>query len=144
EALREVIGSYTREAGVRSLEREIAAICRKVAKKKAIAMSKKKARTFRVTPANVASYLGVPKFLDSQIEKRSRIGVATGLAWTEVGGDVLTVEVSVLPGKGELILTGKLGEVMRESGQAAMTYTRSRATQLGLDKWFYRDVDIHV
>jgi ATP-dependent Lon protease len=144
EALREVIGSYTREAGVRSLEREIAAICRKVAKKKAIAMSKKKARTFRVTPANVASYLGVPKFLDSQIEKRSRIGVATGLAWTEVGGDVLTVEVSVLPGGGALSMTGKLGETMRESGQAALSYIRSRAQALGLEKNFYREIDVHV
>ena len=144
DALREVIGSYTREAGVRSLEREIAAICRKVAKKKAIAMSQKKARTFRVTPANVASYLGVPKFLDSQIEKRSRIGVATGLAWTEVGGDVLTVEVGVLPGSGGLSMTGKLGETMRESGQAALTYIRSRAQALGLEKNFYREIDVHV
>ncbi|HYJ33050.1 MAG TPA: endopeptidase La, partial [Candidatus Binatia bacterium] len=144
EALRDVIGSYTREAGVRSLEREIAAICRKVAKKKAIAQSKKKARMFRVTPANVGSYLGVPKFLDSQIEKRSRIGVATGLAWTEVGGDVLTVEVSVLPGGGALSMTGKLGETMRESGQAALSYIRSRAQSLGLEKNFYKEIDVHV
>jgi ATP-dependent Lon protease len=144
DGLRSVIGSYTREAGVRSLEREIAAICRKVAKKKAIAQASKKARTFRVTPANVAAYLGVPKFLDSQIEKRSRIGVATGLAWTEVGGDVLTVEVSVLPGGGALSMTGKLGETMRESGQAALSYIRSRAQSLGLDKKFYKEIDVHV
>ncbi|MGE5179594.1 MAG: endopeptidase La [Bacteroidota bacterium] len=144
DALRAVIGSYTREAGVRNLEREIAAICRKVAKKKAVAMASKKARTFRVTAANVGSYLGVPKYLDSQIEKRSRIGVATGLAWTEVGGDVLTVEVSVLPGGGGLSMTGKLGETMRESGQAALSYIRSRAQSLGLDKKFYKEIDVHV
>ncbi len=144
EALRDVIGSYTRESGVRNLEREIAAICRKVAKKKAIAMAKKKSRTWRITAANVGDYLGVPKFLDSQIEKRSRIGVATGLAWTEVGGDVLTVEVSVLPGGGGLTLTGKLGETMRESGQAALSYIRSRAQTLGLEKNFYKEIDVHV
>ncbi|HYJ33698.1 MAG TPA: S16 family serine protease, partial [Candidatus Binatia bacterium] len=102
------------------------------------------ARMFRVTPANVGSYLGVPKFLDSQIEKRSRIGVATGLAWTEVGGDVLTVEVSVLPGGGALSMTGKLGETMRESGQAALSYIRSRAQSLGLEKNFYKEIDVHV
>jgi ATP-dependent Lon protease len=144
DALRDVIGSYTREAGVRSLEREIAAICRKVAKKKAIAQMAKKTRTFKVTAGNVAAYLGVPKFLDSQIEKRSRIGVATGLAWTEVGGDVLTVEVSVLPGGGALSMTGKLGETMRESGQAALSYIRSRAQTLGLEKNFYKEIDVHV
>jgi ATP-dependent Lon protease len=144
DALRAVIGSYTREAGVRNLEREIAAICRKVAKKKAIAMASKKVRTFRVTASNVGSYLGVPKYLDSQIEKRSRLGVATGLAWTEVGGDVLTVEVSVLPGSGGLSMTGKLGETMRESGQAALSYIRSRAQSLGLDKKFYKEIDVHV
>jgi ATP-dependent Lon protease len=141
DALRAVIGNYTREAGVRNLEREIAAICRKVAKKKAMA---KKPRTFKVTVANVAGYLGVPKFLDSQIEKRSRLGVATGLAWTEVGGDVLTVEVSVLPGSGVLSMTGKLGETMRESGQAALSYIRSRAQTLGLEKNFYKEIDVHV
>ena len=144
DALRDVIGSYTREAGVRSLEREIAAICRKVAKKKAIAQLAKKTRSFKVTAGNVAAYLGVPKFLDSQIEKRSRIGVATGLAWTEVGGDVLTVEVSVLPGGGALSMTGKLGETMKESGQAALSYIRSRAQTLGLEKNFYKEIDVHV
>src|SRR6185503_14253757 len=114
-----------REAGVRSLEREIAGICRKVAKKKAAGQHRGRVT---VTPANLHRFLGPTRFLDSVIERGDRIGVATGLAWTEVGGDVLTIEVSILPGKGELLLTGKLGEVMRESGQAAMTYTRSRAT----------------
>jgi ATP-dependent Lon protease len=82
--------------------------------------------------------------MDQPVERTARVGVANGLAWTEFGGDVLTIEVSILPGKGELMLTGKLGEVMRESGQAALTYARGRAAKLGLDKWFYRDVDIHV
>ncbi|HEX7077618.1 MAG TPA: endopeptidase La [Candidatus Eisenbacteria bacterium] len=140
-ALRAVTGQYTREAGVRNLEREIAAICRKAAKKKAMA---KKPHAVRVTAANVGSFLGVPKFLESQIERRSRIGVATGLAWTEVGGELLNVEVSVLSGSGVLNMTGKLGETMRESGQAALSYIRSRAAALGLDKKFYKEIDLHV
>jgi ATP-dependent Lon protease len=141
KALRAIINQYTREAGVRSLEREIAAICRKVARKKAVL---EKARPFHITEPRVPQYLGVPKYLDSQVERRSRIGVATGLAWTDSGGDVLTVEVSVVPGSGALLLTGKLGETMRESGQAALSYTRSRATALGLDKNFYKEIDVHV
>ncbi|HEY7729063.1 MAG TPA: endopeptidase La [Candidatus Eisenbacteria bacterium] len=140
-SLRAIINQYTREAGVRNLEREIASICRKVARKKATI---KKKQTFRVTERQLQAYLGVPKFLDSQIERRSRVGVATGLAWTDAGGDVLNVEVSVLPGGGALLLTGKLGETMRESGQAALSYTRSRAAALGLDKKFYKDIDVHV
>jgi ATP-dependent Lon protease len=140
-AIKAVINAYTREAGVRSLEREIAAICRKVARKKATV---KKARTFRVVEKQISKYLGVPKYLDSQIEKRSRLGVATGLAWTEAGGDLLNIEVSILAGTGVLMLTGKLGETMRESGQAALSYARSRATSLGLDKNFYKSIDVHV
>ena len=140
-AIRTMINQYTREAGVRSLEREIAAICRKVARKKA---GLEKPRTFRITEKLVEKYLGVPKFLDSQIERRSRVGVATGLAWTEAGGDVLTIEVSILTGSGALMLTGKLGETMRESGQAALSYARSRAASLGLEKNFYKGIDVHV
>ncbi|HZE19088.1 MAG TPA: endopeptidase La, partial [Candidatus Angelobacter sp.] len=140
-AIKTVINAYTREAGVRSLEREIAAICRKVARKKATV---KKARSFRVVEKQISKYLGVPKYLDSQIEKRSRLGVATGLAWTEAGGDLLNIEVSILAGTGVLMLTGKLGETMRESGQAALSYARSRATSLGLDKNFYKSIDVHV
>ena len=98
----------------------------------------------RLTERRVEQFLGAPKYLDSQIERRIRIGVATGLAWTEVGGDVLNVEVSVLPGSGVLVMTGKLGETMKESGQAALSYTRSRAEALGLDKKFYKELDIHV
>jgi ATP-dependent Lon protease len=140
-AIHAIVNRYTREAGVRNLEREIASLCRKVAKKKAAGQRRGRAT---ITPAILDRYLGPTRYLDSPVERNARIGVANGLAWTEVGGEVLTIEVSILPGKGELLLTGKLGEVMRESGQAAMTYTRSRAVQLGLDKWFYRDVDIHV
>jgi ATP-dependent Lon protease len=140
-ALKALVNRYTREAGVRNLEREIAKLARKVARRKASGSLK---RTVTVTPRNLHRLLGPVRFLDSVIERTSRVGVANGLAWTETGGDVLTIEVTILPGKGELQLTGKLGDVMRESGQAALSYARSRAQQLGLDKWFYRDIDVHV
>ncbi|TMQ58763.1 MAG: endopeptidase La [Candidatus Eisenbacteria bacterium] len=140
-AIRAVINAYTREAGVRNLEREIAAICRKVARRKA---TLKKPRVFRIVEKQLPKFLGVPKYLDSQIERRSRVGVATGLAWTEAGGDLLNIEVSILAGTGVLMLTGKLGETMRESGQAALSYSRSRAISLGLDKDFYKGIDVHV
>jgi ATP-dependent Lon protease len=140
-ALKEIIATYTREAGVRSLEREIGKISRKVARKKAEGILKKKVR---VTPKALATYLGPARFLESPLEKKQRIGIANGLAWTEVGGDVMTIEVTSVPGKGSLNLTGKLGEVMRESGIAAMTYARRSADDLGLDKWFFQDIDIHI
>ncbi len=140
-ALQAMVTRYTREAGVRNLEREIAGLCRKVAKRKASGLLR---HGVTVTQSNLHRYLGPTRFLDDVIERVARIGVANGLAWTETGGEVLTIEVTILPGKGELQLTGKLGEVMRESGQAALSYARSRAQQLGLDKWFYRDIDIHV
>jgi ATP-dependent Lon protease len=139
--LRAIVNRYTREAGVRNLEREIAGLCRKVAKRKAAGDLKGRVT---VTDRNLFRFLGPVRFLESEVERKSRVGVANGLAWTETGGDLLTIEVSILPGKGDLLLTGKLGEVMRESGQAALSYARSRAAQLGLDKWFYRDIDIHV
>ena len=139
--LRALVNRYTREAGVRNLEREIAGLCRKVAKKKAAGKFK---GSVSVTEAVLHKWIGPTRFLDTVVEQHARIGVANGLAWTETGGDLLTIEVSILPGKGELQLTGKLGDVMRESGQAALSYARSRAAQLGLDKWFYRDIDIHV
>jgi ATP-dependent Lon protease len=141
EALRELVRGWTREAGVRNLEREIAGLCRKVARKKA---EGKLDRTERIGAGELPELLGPRRFMDSPLEQRSRIGVANGLAWTETGGDLLTIEVSVLPGKGELQLTGKLGDVMRESGQAALSYARARATALGLDRWFHRDIDVHV
>jgi ATP-dependent Lon protease len=140
-ALHALVNRYTREAGVRNLEREIAKLARKVARRKASGTLK---HPVSVTPRNLHRMLGPVRFLDSVIERTSRVGVANGLAWTETGGEVLTIEVTILPGKGEMQLTGKLGEVMRESGQAALSYARSRAQQLGLDKWFYRDIDVHV
>jgi ATP-dependent Lon protease len=140
-ALRALLHGYTREAGVRNLERELAGLCRKAARKKAAGRLR---GPFVVTPGNLHRSLGAPRFVDVAVERSNRIGIASGLAWTEVGGDLLTIEVSILPGKGELQLTGKLGEVMRESGHAALTWIRSRAEDLGLDRLFYRDIDIHV
>jgi ATP-dependent Lon protease len=139
--LRDLVNGYTREAGVRNLEREIAGLCRKVAKKKAEGRLEKRVV---ITPASLGKMLGPRRWLDSTVERTSRIGVANGVAWMETGGELLTIEVSILPGKGELMLTGKLGDVMRESGQAAMSYARSRAAQLGLDRWFHREIDVHV
>jgi len=140
-ALASLINEYTREAGVRNLEREIASVARKVAKRKAAGKTKGRVT---VTKKKLQELLGAPKYIDSVVEQKARTGIATGLAWTEAGGDVLTVEVSVLPGRGELLLTGKLGEIMKESGQAALSYARSRAALLGLDKSFYKEVDVHV
>ncbi len=126
---------------MRSLEREINVICRKVAKRKASGTLEK---GVHVTVENLPEFLGPAKFLEAQVERTQRVGVATGLAWTETGGDIMNFEVSILPGKGDLLLTGQLGEVMRESAHAGMSYIRSRAAKLGLDKNFHREVDIHV
>ena len=141
EVLSAVIQNYTREAGVRNLEREIANICRKVARKVV-----KEGRSFQiaVTPENLADYLGILKFRDTLAEKTSEIGLAIGLAWTEVGGQILATEATLMDGKGRLTLTGKLGDVMQESAQAAMSYVRSRSHLLGLNRDFYRRMDIHV
>lgn len=142
-AIRLLIRRYTREAGVRNLEREIASLCRKVAKE--VAISKKPNDvSITITPKRVYEYLGVPKFSFGLADEHDQIGVCTGLAWTEVGGELLQTEVQVLPGKGKLTITGKMGEVMQESAQAAVTYVRSRADRLGLDKQFYQRVDLHV
>ena len=141
--LLDVIRHYTRESGVRSLERELASICRKVARevvKEGVAEAKKR----RVTPAMVRKLLGVPKHRFGMKEQEDRIGVCTGLAFTETGGELLQTEVSVTPGRGKLQITGRLGEVMQESANAAMSYIRSRAKQLGLARDFYSKVDIHV
>ena len=142
-ALQKIITCYTREAGVRNLEREIGSVCRKVARSKAKGRAKARGGA-SVTAANIHRYLGAPQFTAPPVPSVDRIGMATGLAWTEAGGEVLTVEVSVLPGKGKLLLTGKLGDVMQESGQAALSYARSNAEALGLDKDFYDRMDIHV
>ena len=141
DSLAYVIRHYTREAGVRNLEREIANISRKVARK---VVKEGRDAAVRVTPGNVPDFLGVVKFRDLGAEKQNEIGMATGLAWTEVGGQVMGIEVSLMAGKGRLTLTGKLGDVMQESAQAAMSYVRSRSLQLSLHKDFYRHLDIHV
>ena len=140
-ALLGVIRHYTKEAGVRNLEREIAAICRKVAVE--VVKTDRSARV-RVNGKGVSKYLGPPKFRFGKAEEDSRIGMATGLAWTELGGELLATEVTVMPGKGKLIITGRLGDVMQESAQAALSYVRSRAEELGLEKDFYQNVDIHI
>jgi ATP-dependent Lon protease len=140
DALREIIRAYTREAGVRNLEREIGNICRKVARK--VVGNAKHMET--VTAESLSTLLGVAKFRDSQVQEKSEIGLVTGLAWTEMGGSILQTEVQVLDGKGKMTATGQLGDVMQESAQAALTYIRSRSHHLGLPRDFYRNVDIHV
>jgi ATP-dependent Lon protease len=140
-AIQTIIRRYTREAGVRNLEREIASVCRKVARE--ITREKGK-KSIRVAAQSIAKYLGVPRFRYGQVEAKHEIGLATGMAWTQVGGELLSIETVILPGRGKLTVTGKLGEVMQESAQAAMSYVRSRAEEMGLDKQFYKKVDIHV
>jgi ATP-dependent Lon protease len=139
-AILEIIRYFTREAGVRNLERSIATVCRKVAHR-IVKGSKKK---FVIQPRQIREYLGIRKFKFGAREENDAVGVVTGLAWTEVGGELLNIEVTVLPGKGKLTITGKLGEVMQESAQAAMSYVRSRAQILGLDRDFYQNLDIHI
>jgi len=141
DAIVHVIRHYTREAGVRNLERELANICRKVARK---VVKEGKGLQVTLKPEDLQEYLGVIKFRDTKAEETNEVGLATGLAWTEVGGEILNIEVTVMQGKGKLLLTGKLGDVMQESAQAAMSYVRSRASQLGLHADFYRHLDIHV
>jgi ATP-dependent Lon protease len=140
DALREIIRSYTREAGVRNLEREIGNICRKVARK--VVGDEKHVET--VTSESLSTLLGVAKYRDSLVQEKSEVGLVTGLAWTEMGGSILQTEVQVLDGKGKMTATGQLGDVMQESAQAALTYIRSRSHHLGLQRDFYRNVDIHV
>ena len=140
DALREIIRDYTREAGVRNLEREIGNVCRKVARR----VVKDSAHVEKVTSTTLEDLLGVAKFRDSQVHEKSEIGLVTGLAWTEMGGTILQTEVQVLDGKGKLTATGQLGDVMQESAQAALTYIRSRSHHLGLARDFYRNIDIHV
>src|SRR5487761_1804869 len=141
EGLLHLIRHYTHEAGVRNLEREIANISRKVARK---LVAEGKSAKVDITPGNVSDFLGIIKYRDIWSEKKNEIGLAVGLAWTEVGGQVLSTEATLMQGKGRLTLTGKLGDVMQESAQAAMSYVRSRSHMFGLPKDFYRHLDIHV
>lgn len=139
-AIRQIIFQYTLEAGLRNLEREIAAICRKVARK--VAEGQK--GPFTITCGNLHSFLGVPKFLVELEQEFHEVGVATGLAWTQAGGELLYVEASTMKGKGEFTLTGQLGEIMQESARAALSYARSHAKELGIRPSFYQDTDIHI
>lgn len=143
-AVRRIIQYYTREAGVRNLEREIGAICRKVARR--LVGSGQDAHTFSQTvrDADIAGLLGPEKFRPGMANERSEVGLATGLAWTEMGGEVLQIEVTLMPGTGKLTLTGKLGEVMQESAQAAISYVRSRATLFHIPTDFHKNFDIHI
>jgi ATP-dependent Lon protease len=141
EGILHLIRHYTHEAGVRNLEREIANICRKVARK---VVTEKAVDKVEITASNISDYLGVIKFRDIWAEKKNEVGLAVGLAWTEIGGQVLSTEATLMQGKGRLTLTGKLGDVMQESAQAAMSYVRSRSHLFGLNKDFYRHLDIHV
>jgi ATP-dependent Lon protease len=136
-----IIRYYTREAGVRNLEREIASICRKIAREVVKAPSLVK---IRVTPPAVRGYLGPAKYRYGEAEEKGQIGLATGLAWTEFGGELLLIEAALMPGKGNLKVTGKLGEVMQESAHAALSYIRTRADRMGLDRSFYQKIDIHI
>jgi ATP-dependent Lon protease len=141
DGLLHLIRHYTHEAGVRNLEREIQNIARKMARR---VVADGAGTSVQITPENAKDFLGVLKFRELWLEKSNEVGLATGLAWTEVGGSVLAVEATIMEGKGRPILTGKLGDVMQESAQAAMSYVRSRTAQFGLEKDFYRTLDIHV
>ncbi|MBK7844032.1 MAG: endopeptidase La [Bdellovibrionales bacterium] len=160
QSVHEIIRSYTKEAGVRSLERQLATVCRKVAKEivsdqaqavispsasaKEGKAKSKPSKAYTVTPKKLSVYLGPPRFKYGKIEGQNEVGLTNGLAWTEVGGDLLVVEVSVVPGKGKFTITGQLGDVMKESCSAAMSYVRSRGPLFGFDKEFYSSIDVHI
>jgi len=146
-AIRDIVRYYTREAGVRGMEREIAKICRKVVKERTLSGERKKGRALPkvvISPRSMGKYLGVKRFRYGRAEEEDRVGLVTGLAWTEVGGDLLTIEAAVVPGKGRRTFTGRLGDVMQESIQAATTVVRSRAVTLGIDPEFHKNQDIHI
>jgi ATP-dependent Lon protease len=153
EAIDRIIAEYTRESGVRNLEREIAGVCRKVAKEIVLGDQKRRPSrrvksasptTFRVTPQRVEQYLGVPRFRNRARRETNRVGSVTGLAWTSVGGEILNVDVTIMSGSGRLTLTGQLGEVMKESAQAALSYLRAEGKRLGLPPGFFRGKEIHI
>lgn len=139
-AIRRIINEYTREAGVRNLERTIASVLRKVARK----IVEESPANVRVTAQNIETYLGVPLFKYEKMDETDRVGVVRGLAYTTAGGDTLSIEATIMPGKGNLILTGQLGDVMKESAQAGLSYIRTKSKELGLESDFYRDIDIHI
>ncbi|OPY89623.1 MAG: Lon protease 1 [Syntrophaceae bacterium PtaU1.Bin231] len=141
EALLKIIRQYTREAGVRNLEREIASVCRKVARE---IVGESKTRRFHIGVKSISRYLGVPKYRHGEAENKDEVGLTIGLAWTEVGGELLTIETTVMQGTGKMTLTGKLGDVMQESAQAAFSYVRSRAERLGIPANFYKEMDVHI
>lgn len=143
-AIKMLIRRYTKEAGVRNLEREIGSVCRKIAREIAELEEGKEKSKSVITSKNLPKYLGPPKFRYGVAEENDEVGITTGLAWTEVGGELLQTEVTIMPGKGRLIITGKLGDVMKESAQAAMSYVRSRAREMGLRKDFSEKIDIHL
>jgi len=140
-AIMTLIRRYTREAGVRNLEREIASVCRKLARE---VLKETDKIEFRVSEKSVSKFLGPYRFRQEQVEEKDQIGMVTGLAWTQVGGELLFIETLIMPGKGKLTVTGKLGEVMQESAQAALSYVRSRSTNLMIDDKFYKTYDIHI
>ncbi|MFB4321029.1 endopeptidase La [Priestia sp. BR_2] len=140
EALMKVIREYTRESGVRNLEQQVAALCRKAAKQ----IVTQQSESIEIKAADIKDYLGIPKFRYGMAELEDQVGTVTGLAWTEVGGETLTIEVTVVPGTGKLTLTGKLGDVMKESAQAAFSFTRSKAVELGIDPDFHEKLDVHI
>jgi ATP-dependent Lon protease len=141
ESLLEIIRKYTRESGVRNLEREIAKICRKIVRK---LLTSKDQKDYTILPEQNPEYLGVPRYRSQGSNETNEVGLATGLAWTEVGGEVLLTETALTEGRGKLTLTGKLGEVMQESAQAALTFVRSKAAEYGIGRDFYRRMDLHI
>ena len=143
DALRDIVRFYTREAGVRGLERDVSKICRKVVKNILMSTAKKKPK-IKVSAKELEEYLGVKRFRYGLADEEDQIGQVTGLAWTEVGGELLRIETGLAPGKGRLTHTGQLGDVMKESIQAAMTVVRSRSQALGLNEDFYEKLDVHI
>jgi len=139
-SIKKIVAVYTREAGVRNLEREIASVCRKVARK--VAEGRRKLN--KITSQNIEAYLGPPKIFKDQVQKKDQVGVATGVAWTEAGGDVLFVEATKMKGKGGLLLTGSLGDIMKESAHAALSYARAHAKELGIDNKIFSQNDFHI
>jgi len=144
DSILKIIREYTKEAGVRNLERELAHICRKIAKDIVLADKKSRNRGITVDRKRIENYLGVPRFRDQKFTSGSKVGSVFGLAWTSVGGEILKIDVSVMEGNEKLLLTGQLGDVMKESAQAALSYIRSNSEKLKLKKEFFKNKEIHI